>query len=267
MKRTIVLILIVVVALAGIYLLTGKDFSSDQPGGVTNGEMLRTDSDLAISVESDVEYFEGARGYFARPEAPGNYPGIVMIHENRGLRPEIRGMAEQLAREGYLVLAVDLLGSVVETQEQARALTADFNQGKGVENMRSAVAFLRERGVTKIGSIGWCFGGAQSLRLALSGEEMAATVIYYGRLATTTTELSPISSSVLGIFGSEDQSISVESVSQFESALASLGIENEIYIYDGVGHAFANPSGMNYAPEETRDAWLKTVGFLNKHLR
>src|SRR5688572_5558353 len=62
----------------------------------------------------EVQYFAGATGYFARPAGPGDYPGVVMIHENRGLRPEIRQAAEDLAKEGYQVLAVDLLGPPVE---------------------------------------------------------------------------------------------------------------------------------------------------------
>ena len=71
----------------------------------------------------------------------------------------------------------------------------------------------------------------------------------------------------MGIFGENDTSIPVSSVREFEKALTELGIQNEIYIYKGVGHAFANPSGARYAPEETVDAWNKTVEFLNKNLK
>ncbi len=99
----------------------------------------------------EVSYFGTSTGYLAQPTAKGNYPGIVMIHENRGLRPEIRQAAENLAKEGYIVLAVDLLGPPVQTQEEARALTANYDTAKGVENMRSAVAYLREQGATTIG--------------------------------------------------------------------------------------------------------------------
>ena len=72
---------------------------------------------------------------------------------------------------------------------------------------------------------------------------------------------------MLGIFGSLDTSIPVDTVNKFETALNELGIENEIKIYEGVGHAFANPSGMNYAPNETKDAWKKTLDFLNRNLK
>jgi carboxymethylenebutenolidase len=103
--------------------------------------------------------------------------------------------------------------------------------------------------------------------LALNSEEhpLAATVIYYGNLVNDTESLSKIKWPVLGIFGDQDQSIPVDSVMQFEQALNEIGITNEIYIYPGVGHAFANPSGDNYAPKETADAWKKTLVFLEKY--
>lgn len=86
---------------------------------------------------------------------------------------------------------------------------------------------------------------------------------YYGRLVTDHQELSKIGWPVLGIFGDQDQSITVEIVTNFETALNSIGIPNEIYLYEGVGHAFANPSRDSYAPEQTADAWNKTLEFLD----
>jgi carboxymethylenebutenolidase len=269
--KTIISILVVLAIIIGGYYLykNGGEVNPDGTGTMTNGEMLRNTSNTPIVTETDVAYFEGAKGYFVRPEAAGNYPSVVMIHENRGLRPEIRKTAEDLAKEGYLVLAVDLFnGQVVEAQEQARALTSSFNQQTGTANLRAAATFLRERGATKMASLGWCFGGRQSIELAISGEPLDATVVYYGgNMATTTTRLAPIKWPVLGIFGDQDQAIPVETVRAFETSLNTLGVENEIHIYPGVGHAFANPSGMNYAPEPTKDAWEKTVAFLNRNLK
>lgn len=233
-----------------------------------NVDMMKESAgDIAVA-KQDVEYFPGATGYFVQPETKGSYPGIVMIHENRGLRPEIRDAAVALAQEGYMVLAVDLLGGVAEDQTGARALTAKFNQATGTANMRAAVAYLKSQGATKIASLGWCFGGRQSVELAISGEKLDATVVYYGgNIATSTDRLAPISWPVLGIFGDKDQVIPVEMVRTFETSLDTLKIENEIYLYPGVGHAFANPSGPNYAPQETQDAWNKTLAFLKKHLK
>ena len=277
MNKTIILIVIVI-------LLGGASayyFSQNQsrnttplqpsPQPTTNAQMLETDNQTPIITESDVKYFEGASGYYARPEAnppTGGYPGVVMIHENRGLRPEIKATADQLAKEGYMVLAVDLYkGQVVESQDEARKISGSFNQEEGIENMKAAKAYLREKGATKIASLGWCFGGRQSVAFAIS-EPLDATVVYYGgNMASKEEELKPIKWPVLGIFGDKDQAIPIEKVKEFETSLNNLGVENEIYIYPGVGHAFANPSGMNYAPEETKDAWVKTISFLNKYLK
>lgn len=264
MNKIISVILAFVILFGGLFWYWSVNV--DPTRQMTNGKMLEAGKKVALISESDIIYFAGAKGYFTRPATEAVYPGVVIIHENRGLRPEIKTMADELAKEGYMVLAVDLLGTPVETQEQARALTAGFDQQKGTENLKAAVAYLKSKGAPKVASLGWCFGGAQSLQLALSGQQMDATLIYYGRLATTTTALAPIKWPVLGVFGDKDQSISTTSVGQFKTALNTLKIENEIYIYPGVGHAFANPSGMNYAPEATKDAWAKTVAFLKKHL-
>ncbi len=262
-QRTIVIGGLIIVVLGALFMFT----RGERP--MTNGQMLQNGNGTPVTTRADLEYVPGAKGYFARPAAEGVYPGVVMIHENRGLRPEIKQMAEELAKEGYMVLAVDLFsGATAEDQTGARALTSAFDQQKGTANMRAAASYLRSQGAPKIASLGWCFGGRQSVELAISGEPLAATVVYYGGgMATTTERLAPIAWPVLGIFGDQDQSIPVETVRAFERSLEALGIESEIYIYPGVGHAFANPSGMNYAPNETRDAWAKTLAFLEKHLQ
>lgn len=112
-------------------------------------------------------------------------------------------------------------------------------------------------------------GGQQSLELSLNSTDnpLAATIIYYGRLTNDTQAISNITWPVLGIFGEKDQSISVDSVKQFQKILNDTGITKEIYIYPNVGHVFANPSNDNYAPKETADAWKKTLDFLGKYLQ
>ncbi len=266
-------ILIVLVVLVVGWLIISKSGNTKkvENGGEAKNVDAMLGGNLAIVSESDVTYFPEAKGYFARPESTppaGGYPGVVMIHENRGLRPEIREAADALASHGYMVLAVDLLGGTAETQEEARALTANFNQETGAQNMRAAVKYLKEMGAEKIASLGWCFGGRQSIELAISGEKLDATVIYYGsNMARSVEQLAPINWPVLGIFGDQDQAIPLDVVAEFETSLNNLEIENEIYIYPGVGHAFANPSGANFAPEETKDAWAKTLDFLERSLR
>ncbi|MEK7188000.1 MAG: dienelactone hydrolase family protein [Patescibacteria group bacterium] len=261
MNKTVVILIGVVGIAVGLWLILGDN-------QMKNAEMMQNGSTTEIVIQDNVEYIAGAKGYFVRPKASGTYPGVVMIHENRGLRPEIKQTAETLAKEGYMVLAVDLFGGVAEDQTGARELTSKFTQASGTQNMRAAAAYLREQGAVKIASLGWCFGGRQSIELAISGEKLDATVVYYGGgMASTTEKLAPIKWPVLGIFGDQDQAIPTSTVRAFETSLDTLGVKNEIHIYPGVGHAFANPSGMNYAPEETMDAWAKTLTFLNLNLK
>ncbi len=233
----------------------------------TNSELMKTNTGVEV-VSTNVQYFGTTTGYFVKPKADGQYPGVVMIHENRGLRQEIKDAAESLATEGYMVLAVDLYNVVVmNTQEEARAFKG-FEQEKGLENLKAAVNYLKNEGATKMASLGWCFGGRQSVELAVSGEKFDATVVYYGGgMATSTERLAKISWPVLGVFGDQDQVIPVSMVTDFKTSLDTLNIKNEIYVYPGVGHAFANPSGQNYAPNETKDAWEKTLMFLKENLR
>jgi carboxymethylenebutenolidase len=175
-----------------------------------------------------------------------------------------------------VVLAVDLFNGEVVTDDQnrSRELTSAIrdNPGIAIENTKAAVNYLQSLDnvdPAKVASLGWCFGGQQSLQLAINSKDnpLAATVIYYGRLTNDTQALSGITWPVLGIFGDKDQSISVDSVMQFQKALNDTGITNEIYVYPNVGHAFANPSNDNYAPKETSDSWNKTLDFLSRHLK
>ena len=267
---------------------------SSIPGSSKNvTELIKSNGkNSSITLENKtVNYFENTNGYLVYPistttssSIKSNFsvnnnntlPAVVMIHEWWGLNDNIKNMAETLAKEGYVVLAVDLYnGKVANTAESAQNLVSKVreNPSESINNLQHAVRYLASLenvDSSKIASLGWCFGGGQSLQLALNTEPeypLAATIIYYGNLVSDQESISKIKWPVLGIFGDQDQSISVQSVKQFEDALNKNGITNEIYIYKGVGHAFANPSGDNYAPQETQDAWQKTVSFLNKYLK
>ena len=256
-------------------------------GTVTNVTSLTNldNSNLGVNLENrTVNYFDQAGGYLVYPvltkenkdsnDKNDTLPAVIMIHENKGLNDNIKKMANLLARNGYVVLAVDLFKGEVTTDRNRSSELSQYvgdNQDIATANLKSAVKYLSSLpnvNPEKIVSLGWCFGGGQSLQLALNSQDhpVAATIIYYGRLLTDNASLAKIKWPVLGIFGDQDKSISVDSVKAFEMALNSNGIPNEIYIYKGVGHAFANPSGENYAPKETRDAWQKTLAFLEKHV-
>ena len=217
----------------------------------------------------NVNYFQNSNGYLAKPAADGEYPAVIMIHEWWGLNENVRSMAEKLASHGYIVFAVDLYdGQVATTSDEARELRSSFEEQYWIENMNVATKYVQEQySPDKIGSIGWCFGGQQSLNLALNNEDMDAIAIYYGRLVTEPETLSSINWPILGIFAELDQGIPPEQVNEFESVLNEVGITNDIHIYPEVDHAFANPSGERYAPEATMDAWQKTIEFFEENLK
>ena len=277
------------VILVGSGIVSGtfvKLVEAQSSNTVTNvTDLTRLDSNAGVDLQNKtVNYYDQANGYLVYPSASnenksgnnnGTLPAVVMIHENKGLNDHIKNMANLLARNGYVVLAVDLFkGEVTTDRNRSSELTQYIRDNPDIAtaNLQSAVKYLASLpnvNAEKIASLGWCFGGAQSLQLALNSQDhpLAATVIYYGRLITDNATLANIKWPVLGIFGDQDSSIPVDTVKAFEWALNSTNIPNEIYIFKGVGHAFANPSGDNYAPTETKDAWDKTLSFLDKHLR
>ena len=236
----------------------------------SNAEIFSAENLSAITATETT--IGGTPGYLARPADNGTYPAVVMIHEWWGLNENIEHMADVLAGHGYVVFAVDLYdGQVATNSSRAAELSGQVrnNPDEAVAKMSSAVSGLRDMSYTtdQVASLGWCFGGGQSLQLSLSEADLNATVIYYGTLATDEETLQRIDAPVLGVFGSEDQVVSIESVREFNRTLGELGVEREIYVYEGAGHAFANPSGESFRPDATRDAWSKTLDFLNRSLR
>jgi len=235
----------------------------DEHAQVKDEELIIEEPDEPMDAEFVT--YDGFSGYLVGTDGPG----VVMIHEWWGLNQNIKNMAHDLAEEGYLVLAVDLYdGNVADNPNDARkyATMVRNDMDTAILHLQSAVAFLKERGSSSVASMGWCFGGGMSMQLALN-EMMDATVIYYGAVETDQEVLQSIDWPVLGIFGEDDAVISLDSVNEFDSSLDSLGIENEIYVYEGVGHAFANPSNAGHNPEKSEDAWMKTVSFLDRHLK
>jgi carboxymethylenebutenolidase len=269
------------IAIFAVFFESSSAFAQAQ----ADNALANTSSENIGNVEMNnegksVTYFDNVSGYLATPlgnvsTSDKALPAVVMIHEWWGLNDNMKEMADQLANEGYVVLAADLFnGTVAANPEEAGQLTGVVrdNPSNAIANLQSAVRYLASLenvNSSRIASLGWCFGGGQSLQLALNAEPgfpLAATALYYGNLVTDQEELSKIKWPVLGIFGNQDQSIPVAQVRQFQESLNATSVPNEIYLYDGVGHAFANPSNDNYAPHETSDAWEKTLAFLKKNV-
>lgn len=279
--KMVIVIPIVGLLLAAALIIMNVD-SQQEPTARVSAQ-LAADSNAAIGLQNQtVSYYGNSSGYLVSPLIDNGsnatsqlLPAVVMIHEWWGLNENIKDMANELAKQGYVVLAADMYGGqVATTPDQAMQLVGSVrdNPSEAIANLQAAVGYLSSLenvNPSRIASLGWCFGGGQSLQLALNTEAenpLAATVLYYGNPVMDEQELSKIKWPVLGIFGDQDESIPVENVTKFEQALNSTGVPNEIYVYEGVGHAFANPSGDNYAPEETRDAWERTLAFLKKHV-
>lgn len=247
-----------------------REHAGDRPVAAGAADGAPTDSVEASTVTYAAVGGRDVSGYLATPAgASDSIPGIMVIHEWWGLNDNIRTMARRLAARGYAALAVDLYGgAVAATPDSARTLAGSVDEGAAGENLSQAHAWLTDRGSPRVASIGWCFGGGWSLRTALAlPDELDAAVIYYGSLVTEADRLSALELPVQGHFGADDGSIPVEEVRAFESALDAAGVTNEIYVYQGAGHAFANPSGERYRPESARQAWARTLAFLKNNLQ
>lgn len=247
-----------------------KEHKDDSPVENASQELKQSEEVSGQEVTYATVDGEEITGYLAKPEGKTDAPGIIVIHEWWGLNDNIRMMTDKLAGEGYTALAVDLyMGKVAESPDSAGTYARSVDDEEALENLTQAYGYLNEnQGAENIGVIGWCFGGAWSLNTALAHpQKIDATVIYYGRLVTDTEKLKTLEMPVLGIFGEEDNGIPPQKVKEFEMALNEADVENSIHIYEGAGHAFANPSGTRYVEKAAEDAWQKTVRFLEQNLK
>lgn len=213
----------------------------------------------------------GTKSYLSLP--PGGkppLPGIVVIHEWWGLNEHVMHWADRLAQDGYAALAVDLYeGKVAKTPDEAMAYVKTVDGKKAIATLVAGHDFLRSDArvrASRIGVIGWCFGGNWSLELGLAAPDVDAVVVYYGHVTTDPARLAKLHAPLLGIFANRDQSIPPPYVDDFEKALKKVGAKYEIYRYEA-DHAFANPSGARYDQKSAEDAWKHARAFLSAHLK
>lgn len=227
-----------------------------------------------------VRYFDGdsaATGYLALPAGPGPFPAVILIHEWDGLVDRIKQMADAMAAEGYAALAVDLFsGRTGSTDEQRMALVREAlaDTIRLIRNLDAAAAHLRSlpEATGRVATIGWCFGGGVALSYAIGGENHQGTAMFYGRLVTDPRRLTTpdtINHEIYGTFAAEDSSIPVAEVERFVEALREAGIENDVHIYDDVGHGFW--LYVDQDPERRRapalDAWQRLKAYLVRTIR
>lgn len=215
------------------------------------------------------------RGYLALPPDAGDspLPAVLMVHEWWGLNGEIAEMADMLAEQGYAVLAPDTYrGSLATTVPGALFLRITAPQERVDADMQSAFEYLAaqpEVDSTRIGVMGFCYGGGVALRHATQNARIAGTINLYGETVTEPTAFGALlttETSVLGIFGERDQQIPISEVEAFERALDSAGIPHMVTIYPGMPHAFVNPQGIagGGAPAE---AWTQILEYWDMTLR
>jgi len=225
----------------------------------------------------DLQYVDGdslTTGYLAVPAGDGPFPALVIVHEWNGLVDRVREVADALAAEGYVTLAVDLYeGRTGSNAQENRALMAEVrdNQPKMIANMNAAVDYLRSRpDVTgRVGAMGWCFGGGIALSFGLDGENHDATAIFYGQLVDDPARLAHISHEVYGTFAGLDQGIPPSAVEAFVAALREAGVPNDVHVYDDVQHGFWLHVDQDPAKRTAPalDAWQRLKAYLARTLQ
>ncbi len=212
------------------------------------------------------------RGYLARPAgASEKLPGVVIVHENRGLNPHIEDVARRAALEGFLALAPDFLsplGGTPDDPDRAREMIRDLDTAQTVANGVAAIRWLaqHEGGTGKVGAVGFCWGGGLVGLLAVHSPELAAAVVFYGRQPPT-EDVPKIRAPLLLHYAGLDERIN-SGIPAFVEALDAAGRTYEMHMYEGVNHAFHNDtSEARYNREAAELAWSRTIAFLNRYLR
>ena len=212
------------------------------------------------------------RGYLARPRNKSTpSPGVVVIHENRGLNPHTEDVARRLAFAGYVALAPDFLspaGGTPSNEDTAREMIGKLDSGQTVQNAVASVKWLRDRKETtgRIGAVGFCWGGGVVGRLAAADPTLDAAVVFYGQtpdLATVPNIKAPLLLHYAGL----DARINAN-VPAFQEALDKTGQRYELHRYEGANHAFHNDtSAARYDAAAAKLAWERTLAFFDRELQ
>jgi carboxymethylenebutenolidase len=211
------------------------------------------------------------RGYLAKPkDAKGPLPGVVVIHENRGLNAHIQDVARRVAVAGFVALAPDFLsasGGTPENEDAAREAIGKLDADRTLADAVASVKALRDRPDTtdRVGAVGFCWGGGMVGRLATADPSLNAGVVYYGRTPET-DKVANIKAALLLHYAGMDERINAN-VPAFKDALDKAGVKYTLHMYDGKQHAFNNDtSAARYDAEAARLAWDRTIEFFRKNL-
>ena len=209
-------------------------------------------------------------GYLAKPKGPG--PGIVVIQEWWGLVPHIEQVADRFAAEGFVALAPDLYhGEKASSPDQAGKMMMALKIDEAAKDLGGAIDRLQqEPGVTgsKVGTVGFCMGGALSLFAASRSPKVGACVVFYGGHPNVKPDLASLQAPVLGLWAGQDGFVTPEVVAELDRQLTSLGKRHAFHTYASAQHAFFNDSRAEvHDPAAAEDAWKKTLTFFRDELR
>lgn len=210
------------------------------------------------------------RGYLAIP-AKGSGPGVVVIQEWWGLVFHIKDICDRFAVEGYVALAPDLYhGESTKSPDEAGKLMMALNIDQAEKDLRGAIQYLLSNPATtskKVGTVGFCMGGALSLYAASKNDQVGACVVFYGIHPNVKPDLPNLKAPVLGVYAEKDKFASPATVRELEQQLKALSKSVEIHIYPDTDHAFFNDTRPDvYNRPAAEDAWRRTIQFLAKHL-
>jgi len=192
---------------------------------------------------------------------------VTLVHEWWGLNDQIKSMAAELAKQGYLALAIDLYGGKATADPgQARKLMGGVDPAVATDTIGSWLRWLKRHDMAngKAATIGWCFGGGWSLNASLA-EPVDATIVYYGNVKKSAGDLNPLHGPVLGHFAERDKWINHDMVNGFEAAMEKAGKPFTSHWYQA-DHAFANPTSGRYDDDDAALAWRRSLDFLGQHL-
>jgi carboxymethylenebutenolidase len=200
----------------------------------------------------------------------GKLPGILVIHENRGLNPHIEDVARRFALANFVAFAPDALfplGGYPGDEDKARELFSKLDQAKTREDFVTAAAFLKTRpeSIGKIGAVGFCYGGGMVNYLATRLSDLAAGVAFYGS-APNLADVPKIKAPLLIQSAEVDERINA-SWPAFEEALKAANVKYERHLYPGTQHGFNNDTTPRYDAASAKVAWERTIAFFNKHVR
>jgi carboxymethylenebutenolidase len=211
------------------------------------------------------------RAYLATPKAgPARRPGVVVVHENRGLTPHIQDVTRRIALAGFTGLGVDLLSSLGGTpadEDQGRELFAKIDRNSVYLDAVAAIAYLESRSdaAGTVGAVGFCFGGQIVNQMAVASPELDAAVAFYGRQPPN-ADVPRIKARVQLHYAANDDGINA-GMAAYEAALKANGVRYEQHVYPGVEHAFHNDSSAARYNKAAADlAWSRTIAFLRSAL-